>query len=176
MDAVVSGCDLASPRPAASPPEPPLPQIPLKGGPTSHLFWQKQLDWQQCPASRCWRWDAASSRGRGVAPHPGGSGWSLQVLLSTDCKPAAGVSHGRADTHTRDAALSGQLPGLAEPASRLCFGGRQPLRLLRRATAGDHGRREAGAVTMGMGEAAGSPAPCGRREWFFPRPSHCRAI
>lgn len=76
------------------PPRPPATQTPRRLGPTSHLFWQKQLEW---PERR------ASSGRRGTAGHPvwgaafhsEGQRLRLGAAGSTDCRLQPGGGRAR---------------------------------------------------------------------------------
>lgn len=144
------GSDLASPPSptASSPGGPPAARTLEKRSPTSHLFWQKQQEWQRSCASLLAR--GGEFPGPGAVFHPRGSAgareWSYQQIARLQPGDGQSSAPGRVsepEGQAVTAVLSRWLPGLrwGVPAPS---GGRQP---------GTRDGREAGAVTMGMGEA-----------------------
>lgn len=157
------------PLPSPGPPAARTPTCETRS-PTSHLFWQKQLEWQQRCA--CCRGATASSPCWGAGLHSEGPcaracEWSYQQIAGLQ---PGDVSQSQ-DGQTCSEILSTQLPELgrgmpAAPAP---------------ASAGDsQGRGPAGSRSRNHGDGGGGWRRCGRLpaagwEWFFPRPSHCRA-
>lgn len=159
-----------------------LPRSPGKRSPTSHLFRQRQREPRRC-AARCRR-AVASSLCRGAVFHSELASGVINRLQ--DCSPATAprALHRESESEPGPADIQCNSPRVASRAPR---GDRQPpLRLLRRA--GDSRARgpgrEAGAVTMGMGEALMAlgglwPGSLRQGRMVLPspvgRPAHCRA-
>lgn len=160
------GSDLASPpRPAAFPPrDSPATQTPEKCSPTSHLFWQKQLERQRSCASRCRR-DAVSSPCLGAAfhskrRHAGACERSYQQIAGLQPgngdrgSAPEGMSQSQ-DQQTFNAILSRQLPELRREECQ------PPLRRLPRARAGMRDRPGSRSRNHGDGGGADGGRRCG---------------
>ena len=171
------------PRPAASSPGgPPAARTPEKRSPTSHLFWQKQQEWQRSCAS-CWR-EAVSSRVWEQFSTPGAALEPVSGVINRlqSCSPATARALRRGGCQSRRGRQSppfsaGGLPDSGEecwrPAAGTCS--------LGRATARDQGRSGSRSRNHGDGGGAdgGGQLPAAGWEWFFPAsppaPSHRRA-